>query len=136
MPAPSPEMIEQVRALRGLGLTLGQIGQQLGVSKGTVCGLWRRHVLGIGLSPRAPRTRAAPATTAARRRRPGGAREAVEALRALAGSNGPASCQFPLGEPRTRSFRFCGERVVTGRSYCHRHMAVCYRPVRDAGGHP
>lgn len=41
-------------------------------------------------------------------------------------------CSFPIGEPGTPSFRFCGEPTVMGWPYCRTHCAVAYqsRPVR------
>ena len=30
-------------------------------------------------------------------------------------------CCWPLGEPRSPSFRFCGDPSLPGRSYCERH---------------
>jgi transposase len=37
-----------------------------------------------------------------------------------------ASCQYPLGEPGRRDFRFCGGPVPLGRAYCDAHHARCY----------
>jgi hypothetical protein len=36
------------------------------------------------------------------------------------------SCQYPLGEPGTREFRFCGSPVPLGRPYCETHHRICY----------
>jgi GcrA cell cycle regulator len=37
------------------------------------------------------------------------------------------TCRFPLGDPKTSSFRFCGGPPQPGRSYCAYHAAITYR---------
>ena len=40
-------------------------------------------------------------------------------------------CKWPLGDPRTREFHFCGAARMEGMSYCEYHCAVAYQvPVR------
>lgn len=41
------------------------------------------------------------------------------------------SCCWPLGEPGTRSFRFCDAEATPGKPYCTDHAAVAYVRVRD-----
>lgn len=42
------------------------------------------------------------------------------------------TCQFPLGDPKQKGFRFCGStEVVPGRAYCHRHCAACYLDQKE-----
>lgn len=41
-----------------------------------------------------------------------------------------APCCWPIGEPRTKSFRFCGAPSAPGRPYCAEHCAVAYVPTR------
>lgn len=41
-------------------------------------------------------------------------------------------CRWPLGDPATPQFRFCGEARRDGSSYCERHHARVYRKVNDA----
>ena len=43
----------------------------------------------------------------------------------------PQSCCWPLGEPGTRSFRFCDAEATPGKPYCSEHAAVAYVKVRD-----
>lgn len=40
-------------------------------------------------------------------------------------------CCWPIGEPRTSSFRFCCSPSEPGRSYCHDHCKVAYIEIRD-----
>jgi hypothetical protein len=43
-----------------------------------------------------------------------------------------ACCQFPIGEPGKRSFRYCDAPLVRlGQPYCAAHTSVCYSPRHD-----
>jgi GcrA cell cycle regulator len=39
-------------------------------------------------------------------------------------------CRWPMGDPTTPEFRFCGARASTGRPYCSYHCGVAYEPPR------
>ncbi len=41
------------------------------------------------------------------------------------------SCCWPLGEPGTRTFRFCDADSLPGKPYCGDHAQVAYVKVRD-----
>ncbi len=41
------------------------------------------------------------------------------------------ACCWPIGEPGTRSFRFCDEGSLPGKPYCAAHAALAYVKVRD-----
>ncbi|MEJ0018080.1 MAG: GcrA family cell cycle regulator [Acetobacteraceae bacterium] len=41
------------------------------------------------------------------------------------------TCCWPLGEPGTRSFRFCDEASDPGKPYCAEHVKLAYVKVRD-----
>jgi GcrA cell cycle regulator len=41
------------------------------------------------------------------------------------------TCCWPIGEPGTRSFRFCEEPSDPGKPYCAEHAKVAYVKVRD-----
>jgi GcrA cell cycle regulator len=40
-------------------------------------------------------------------------------------------CRWPLGDPTSPEFRFCGARAVTGLPYCPHHSRIAYQPVTD-----
>jgi GcrA cell cycle regulator len=40
-------------------------------------------------------------------------------------------CRWPMGDPTTPEFRFCGARSVTGLPYCTHHARVAYQPATD-----
>lgn len=41
------------------------------------------------------------------------------------------SCCWPIGEPGTPSFRFCGDPALVGKPYCQPHAEIAYVRVRD-----
>ena len=41
------------------------------------------------------------------------------------------ACCWPLGEPGTRSFRFCDAESLAGKPYCGEHAQLAYVRVRD-----
>jgi GcrA cell cycle regulator len=41
------------------------------------------------------------------------------------------SCCWPIGEPGTKTFRFCDDRSVAGKPYCDEHAKLAYVRVRD-----
>ena len=41
------------------------------------------------------------------------------------------TCCWPIGEPGTRSFRFCDDASEPGRPYCSEHAKLAYVKVRD-----
>jgi GcrA cell cycle regulator len=40
-------------------------------------------------------------------------------------------CCWPIGEPGTRSFRFCDAASAAGKPYCSEHAALAYVKIRD-----
>jgi GcrA cell cycle regulator len=46
-------------------------------------------------------------------------------------SSRTASCCWPIGEPGTKSFRFCSGDAVAGKPYCQEHAQLAYVKVRD-----
>lgn len=42
-----------------------------------------------------------------------------------------ATCRWPVGEPGTESFYFCGARSATGMPYCTHHARMAYQPNLD-----
>lgn len=55
----------------------------------------------------------------------GGVAQAVED----AGSNG---CRWPVGDPRSTVFSYCGKRREGTRSYCPDHCVMAYMPARSS----
>ena len=40
-------------------------------------------------------------------------------------------CRWPLGDPSTPEFRFCGGRSATSLPYCSYHAQIAYQPAVD-----
>ena len=38
------------------------------------------------------------------------------------------TCRFPIGDPKTPEFRFCGAMPEEGKPYCRRHCLLSYQP--------
>lgn len=41
------------------------------------------------------------------------------------------TCRWPLGEPGTESFHFCGCAPKAGIPYCDQHAMIAYQPLQD-----
>ena len=59
-------------------------------------------------------------------------RPALQAV-ASAPRSGPrtAPCCWPIGEPGTPDFHFCGADAMTAKPYCTQHAQLAYVKVRD-----
>jgi GcrA cell cycle regulator len=42
-----------------------------------------------------------------------------------------ATCHWPIGDPGSADFFFCGGNTATGLPYCAYHSRVAYQPVTD-----
>ena len=42
-----------------------------------------------------------------------------------------AMCRWPLGDPATSEFRYCGAKSPVGTPYCSYHARVAYQPVQE-----
>ncbi|APF36316.1 GcrA cell cycle regulator [Chelatococcus daeguensis] len=42
-----------------------------------------------------------------------------------------AMCRWPMGDPTTPDFRFCGARSLLGMPYCAHHARIAYQPAAD-----
>lgn len=40
-------------------------------------------------------------------------------------------CRWPLGDPTTPEFGFCGARSITGLPYCTHHAQIAYQPAAE-----
>jgi GcrA cell cycle regulator len=153
------EAIGKLRALWAEGLSTAEIGRRMGVSKNAVVGKAHRLNLTSRPSPirrdgeKTPRRRqpkraqgsTLPALSAASvpmpvleaprlMERPVPAERVAPVLRAVPAPRAGARvtpCCWPIGEPGTRSFRFCDVDAIAGKPYCDEHSALAYVKVRD-----
>jgi GcrA cell cycle regulator len=151
------EMIVRLRALWLEGHSTAEIGRRMAVSKNAVVG--KAHRLGLAARPSPIRREAGsalarplpprrahgptlPPLACAHGQGPDAAPAAlapaapvppaVAAVRPVAPRPPRAvACCWPIGEPGTKSFRFCDEDAVSGKPYCAEHAQLAYVKVRD-----
>lgn len=150
------EAIERLKALWAEGHSTAEIGRRMGISKNAVVGKAHRLNLPARPSPirRDAEPRPAPAPRvprpipAARVAPPPMMRVAPAALPqapvavappppvvrpfpAARPRLGARTCCWPIGEPGTSGFRFCGADPMAGKPYCTEHAALAYVKPRD-----
>jgi len=121
------------------GFSCGQIARELGVSRNAVIGKTNR----LGLSRfknaipgQSPRTVTRQKILRALWAKPQIAfaklsSESVKACSLLELQQW--HCRWPMGDPTSEDFGFCGNRPVAGLPYCPAHALMAYRPsTRDA----
>lgn len=142
------DSIARIKALWAEGHSTAEIGRRMGVTKNAVVGKAHRLNLPARPSPirRIPGEKRVTSRPAVRRvigptlpalqsmaRQP--LAKAPVVLRPVPVQPRPAgrvsSCCWPLGEPGTPEFHFCGDPTVPAKPYCEEHVAVAYVKVRD-----
>jgi GcrA cell cycle regulator len=133
-----PERDDELRKLWAEGLPTAAIGEAMGLSKNSLVG--RAHRLGLPSRPSPIRRGdgvryARPTTIAARETTLKNlAQVKAEPNERLAPEPPPAPtrklksepCCFPIGTPRTPTFRYCDEPSEPGKPYCRAHCAEAY----------
>ncbi len=130
------ETIVRLRDLWTEGHSTAEIGRRLNVSKNAVVG--KAHRLNLPARP-SPIRRDGPSAPAAA--------APTNPLTPQAGDVPPAppprpvglpsgggrrvACCWPIGEPGTRSFRFCDADATHCKPYCSEHAQLAYVRVRD-----
>jgi len=108
----TPEKVENLKTLWSQGLSITQIGKHLGMTRNAVVGKAHR----IGLEKR----------TSPIVRRPRPAAPIQPPLPQPILHTGAQRCQWPIGDPKTSDFRFCGKSSLPNRPYCDEHCAIAY----------
>jgi GcrA cell cycle regulator len=149
--------IDLLRALWAEGHSTAEIGRRMGVTKNAIVG--KAHRLDLPARPSPIRkleavtasASATPRRKTVREGTPTPRRATIEAppppSPAVPAQPSPAvvapaavrhfprasmrSCCWPIGEPGTRDFRFCGAEADSGRPYCAEHSAIAYVRARD-----
>src|SRR5712671_1235165 len=136
------ERVELLKKLWADGLSASQIAGELG-------GITRNAVIGkvhrLGLSGRAK----SPSSSAPRVRKPRSHMMRVQ--RSMSRGNtalalayemeqepepelielNEDTCRWPIGDPATSEFFFCGGKPLTGLPYCNYHSRVAYQPANE-----
>ena len=150
------DRVEILSKLWAEGLSASQIAKELGeVTRNAVIGKVHR----LGLSGRAKpsnptkkssrkatvvRTRAVRIPSAPRKQRPTIVAPPPPPIEAKPMANGKYAtiltirdhmCKWPIGDPSTSEFRFCGRKTEDkDEPYCTAHSRVAYQPSRRRGG--
>ena len=137
----SDARVEVLKQLWREGQSASQIARRLGdgVTRNAVIGKVHRLGLPGHVTLRPPARAGAPQPRSSRvrtpPRAPGRVRPAglpaiplPDGGLATVAAVGPRQCRWPMGEPRSDGFRFCGRTVARG-AYCVAHGAVAYRPA-------
>ena len=138
------KMVEDLKIMWKQGLTTGEIGKRLGVSKNSIVGKVHRLQLDARPSPikkkeevsdsaaaekktavkskseKKPQPKAEPTPTAAPAPLP------IKPASSAGNTSGEVrltdldnhTCRWPLGDPKDENFHFCGKKVKTGQTYC------------------
>jgi GcrA cell cycle regulator len=147
------ERVETLKKLWLDGLSASQIAKQLGgVTRNAVIG--KVHRLGLSgratpsqpqrpvfKAPRAPRPAIAAAPAPRRAvepamptQLPSPALLAEEPGTATVLTLGAHMCKWPIGDPASDSFTFCGRRSDREGPYCSEHARVAYQPQQQKKG--
>ena len=142
----TPERIEQLKSCFAAGMTCSEIGAAIGVSRNAVIG--KIHRLGLsGERPAGARARATDCPLRARHPRRSTQRHLLRLAYARAPlgeevsldtaivSLHPCSlidiadrqCRWPIGDPASTDFLFCGNDAINGFTYCLGHARMAYR---------
>jgi GcrA cell cycle regulator len=99
------------------GLSYGQISQRLGVSRDVVAGLANR--LGLAGKGKTPAQGGWRASTGGNNAAPQVAPRSLIDL-------GRTGCAWPVGDPKSPEFHFCGQEVEDRSPYCVDHRKKAY----------
>ena len=111
------DRVNKLRELWSQGKTASEIGAALGgVSRNAVIGKVHRLKLSGRPSPI--------------KHRPIDSTPMVIGGSATILALGDRSCKWPVGDPLSAEFRFCGNCASAGIPYCTEHAAMAYQPKR------
>lgn len=150
----SDDRLESLKKLWEAGLSASQIAGELNITRNAVIG--KVHRLGLGgraksPSSAAPRPRKArPARVAESNASPKPRSTLAELLdvdlepdlaafdtvvpmsqRLSLSQLDDTNCHWPVGDPQSPDFFFCGGLSLTGLPYCAQHSRVAYQPAAD-----
>ena len=149
----TPPTIQQLRSLWAEGHSTAEIGRRMGVSKNAIVGKAHRLHLPARPSPIRGRRDGQAGPPRASRRPPC---PPLPELRSLSDRLSPPQlvvaptapprpstrprldlrtigtnpCCWPLGEPGSTSFRFCGDPATANKPYCPDHAGIAYAKTK------
>jgi GcrA cell cycle regulator len=138
--------VVRLRELIGAGLSASEVGRELGVSKNSVIGKAER--IGLKLMrhhpprPKPPKLRpikpAAPPLPPKPRPPPRPPDPPDALMNQFDGDTGsfalfgvpPSGCMWPIGDPASPDFRYCGAKRQHPHPYCAEHAKVAFQPTK------
>lgn len=147
------KMVEDLKIMWKQGLTTGEIGKRLGVSKNSIVGKVHRLQLDARPSPIKKKEEEPQITEEIQAKEPEikskpdkkVAEPEVKVVEKTAPKTiSPApiekktngyvrltdldnhTCRWPIGDPKDENFHFCGKKVRIGQTYCEEHSALAY----------
>ncbi|ADM09158.1 hypothetical protein PB2503_05422 [Parvularcula bermudensis HTCC2503] len=125
------ERVEQLKQLWGEGLSASQIASKMGgVTRNAVIGKVHRLGLAGRATPAAPKPRVVRHQTEETRIAPlYGLDQLCPGIdKPTISSIGGNQCKWPIGDPTTDDFHFCGQSAGHGKSYCAYHSQLAFQP--------
>ena len=147
------KMVEDLKIMWKQGLTTGEIGKRLGVSKNSIVGKVHRLQLDARPSPIKKKEEEPQVTeeiqvkdTPAKNKTdkkvsepeskaPEKTAPIIAPVAAVEKKNNGYvrltdldnhTCRWPIGDPKDENFHFCGKKVRIGQTYCEEHAALAY----------
>ena len=149
------KMVEDLKIMWDQGLTTGEIGKRLGVSKNSIVGKVHRLQLPARPSPirkKSDKEKETAVETTEKTSTPAKAEKKSETTENTAKAHvhketvvpqatpekkivpgklkltdlDNHTCRWPIGDPKDENFHFCGKKVRVGQTYCEEHSALAY----------
>ena len=120
--------LKQLEDLWKQGLSISKIGDLIGVSRNSVAG--KAHRMGL------PK-RTSPISSDTKQNSSGITNNKITdkniplkiKLRGVEWSR--TKCCWPEGDPKQNDFKFCGQEIFPGRTYCDKHSLLAYTNSRE-----
>ncbi|MDR3208785.1 MAG: GcrA family cell cycle regulator [Rickettsiales bacterium] len=129
-------LVARMKKLFDKGLPMAEIGKKLGFSKNAVVGKINR--LGWNTLPKRAEAKKKSQKTAkkmpaVKKATPKDAAKSKKNIErtiqhsAQLMSLRADQCRWPIGDPDSDNFRFCGEKCFAGKPYCFEHCKIAYQ---------
>lgn len=138
------DRVEELKRLWAEGLSASQIAARLGgITRNAVVGKVHRLGLTTRAAPAKPKTLASEAKAPAPNENkqplrtvlrdiPQGAD--IDGCKLTVTSISDDRCKWPIGDPTSEDFHFCGQACAPGKPYCAYHTQIAFQPVKKPTG--